>query len=142
MNTWIDDSGTLHEKCKLLFLVGNDLISEGDYDPGMAPELGYRRVGVVYICQHCGQPWGHAVVLDSKGVQMPFEVDRVACEKHPDQHEIPGSLLSGYRNHGYLTLLSPRALKREFVVHHQHYILSRDAKAVRPGLSTQIPLPT
>lgn len=51
---------------------------------------------------------------------MDFEVAVVACEKHPDDWEIPGSLLSGH-NAGYIELLSPRALKREFVVHYNQW---------------------
>jgi predicted RNA-binding Zn-ribbon protein involved in translation (DUF1610 family) len=118
---WVDASGTAHENCKIMFLVENDLLSEGDYDPGNAPEMAFRRTGVVYVCPHCGQAWGHVILLDSTGRQMPFEITAVACERHPSQWDVPGSLLSGHHNSGYLRLLSTRALRREFVVHHRHW---------------------
>lgn len=104
-----------------MFLVGNDLLSESDFDPGNAPELGFRRGGVAYVCPHCGQAWAHAIVVDSKGQQMQFDVAVVSCEQHTDYWEVPGSLLSGYRNAAYLPLMSAKALKREFVVHHNKW---------------------
>lgn len=115
---WIDGLGTAHERCKLLFFVREEFLGEGEYDPGEAAALGYRRGGTLYVCRDCGDIWGRIVVIDSKGKQRHFhEVAVVACEKHHDPYDIPGSLLSGYRNFGYMHFMPEAVLKREFLKH-------------------------
>jgi hypothetical protein len=118
---WVDKDGTAHEKCHLYFLVGNDLLSEGEIDPGSVPENGYRRTGCAYVCPDCAQVWGRAILVNSSGKEAAFEVEAVACPDHHSQWHVPGSLLSGYRNDAYMRFLSPKALKREFVIHHNWY---------------------
>lgn len=119
---WVDDAGTMHELCTIMFVVGNDILGIREVDPGEMPDIGYRRGGTVYVCATCGQAWGWIIMVDSKGQQTPFaEIARIACEKHHDPYEIPGSLLGGYRNHAYLRHLTPMAAKREFIIHHNRF---------------------
>jgi hypothetical protein len=77
---------------------------------------------------------------------MPFEIVQVACEKHPDQWNVAGSLLSGPDNVEYATLLSTLALKREFVIHHNLWKARRDLPNHQKAVSTELqppqPLPT
>ena len=73
---------------------------------------------MAYFCPHCGEIWGRVVLVDSEGTVRPFdEVFRIACEQHPDQWEIAGSLIGGYRGEELLDYLPPEALKREFEIH-------------------------
>ncbi len=115
---FIDSSSTAHECCSLLFFVGNSFLGESSIDPGDAPELGYRRGGVLFCCTTCGDLWARIVLVNANGKTAPFaEVSRVACEQHSDQWEVAGSILSGYRNEHYLKYLPEQALRREFEVH-------------------------
>lgn len=117
---WVDSDGTAHEKCKLLFFVGTEFLGEADYDPGAAPNLGYRRGGTAYFCAHCGEIWGRVVCsgIHQKPSEWWFqELAKVSCERHSDQWEVPGSFLGGYRNDGLLDYLPPAALRREFLIH-------------------------
>jgi hypothetical protein len=114
--------GTMHEICQLMFVVGNDILGIREIDVGEEAQLGYRRGGVVFVCRHCGQPWAWIILNDSKGHQTSFaEIADVACERHPDQWNVSGSLLGGYRNWAYQRLLPPLALKREFILHHNKF---------------------
>ena len=117
---WVDSDGTAHELCRLLVFVGTEFLGESPIDPGTAPELGWRRSSVAYFCHHCGEIWGRLVLVGSTGREAPFEVVQVACEQHPDQWEVAGSLLGGYRGEGYLEYLPAAALQREFLIHLKH----------------------
>ncbi len=121
MNSWTDENGTHREDCKLLFFAGKYFLGENAYDPGSTPALGYRRGGTLFVCRSCGDVWGRILLSNSQGNKESFsEVCDVACEKHTDQWNIPGSFLSGHRNIAYLELLPPAALKREFEIHLKH----------------------
>ena len=117
---WVDEDGTLHETYSVLVLVGADLLGQFLVDPGSRPDLSYRRTGVAYFCQHCGEVWARLVFVDSKERQASFEVKTVACENHPDWWNVPGSLLAA-RLEGLLDLLPPAALQREVRVHFNYY---------------------
>lgn len=117
-NCWVEENGTAHENCKLLFYAEGEFLGEAYYDPGNAPELGYRRGGAAYFCSHCGEIWGRVVLVLSSGKIGVFEeVSKVSCSRHSDQWEVPGSLLGGYRNEHYLNYMPPSAVQREFLVH-------------------------
>jgi hypothetical protein len=113
---FVDNDGTLHEQYRLLVFVDGAFLGESNIDPGSCPDLGYRRSGRAWFCPDCGDVWGRVVLIDSHGEQMPLEVDTVSCARHKDQWETPGSLLSGYRNEGYLRHLPEPALRRELEV--------------------------
>lgn len=111
---WTDVNSTFHERCTIQFWVGASLLGESPIDPGDCPNMGWRRRGVAYFCEECGDIWGRAVLLATDGSLRPFEVTRVSCEQHFDPWEIAGSLLSGWRNQDYLRFLPGAALKREY----------------------------
>lgn len=113
---WVDEQGTFHENYSGIILLGDRCLGEFVFDPGNWPALGYRRTGAAYFCSHCGDVWARIVLADSRGVQMPLDVERVACEKHPDSYNIPGSLLAG-RLAALVELLPYDALRREFVIY-------------------------
>jgi hypothetical protein len=114
----VDSDGTLHEWYKVMIFVGRDFLGEFSLDPGNQPELGYRRSGVAYYCPFCGEIWGRLIFTDSGGRQKSLEAVTVSCEKHPDQWNIPGSLLAG-RLAALLPLLPEAAVRREFRIHSQ-----------------------
>lgn len=118
---WIDAAGTAHERCRLLVYVGADFLGESPIDPGDCPELGYRRGGTAYFCSQCGEIWGRLVLVGLDGKIKWFDaLDKVSCQRHSDQWNVPGSLLGGSRNEGYLNYLPPAALQREFLIHLKH----------------------
>lgn len=118
---WIDATGTVHERCQLLVYVGNEFLGQAEIDPGECPDLGYRRGGTLYVCRHCGEVWARLVLLDHTGALTSFDrVSEISCSKHPDQWNLPGSLLED-RNAGYLRFLPPAALQREFNLYMRHY---------------------
>jgi hypothetical protein len=83
------------------------------FDPGDWPSLHWRRMSVAYFCPECGEVWARLPILNSKGELEIFEVSTVACEKHSDQWNVPGSLLSqGLES--LLELMPYEAVKREF----------------------------
>jgi hypothetical protein len=53
---------------------------------------------------------------DSDQKQKAFTIVRVACEKHHDWWETPGSLLAGHYQY-LLDDLPPEAVRREFFIH-------------------------
>ncbi len=115
---WIDADGTAHEACRLLFYADGKFLGEAPFDPGNAPELGYRRGGVAYFCSHCGEVWGRVVLEHLDKGQLWFaQVDSVPCARHPSQWEVPGSFLGGYRNDALLAYMPEGVLQREFLVH-------------------------
>jgi hypothetical protein len=115
-NFWTDEDGTLHEIYQTLVYVKAEYLGESTIDPGACPELGWRRHGVAYFCDTCGEIWGRVVFVDSSGRQAPFTVARVSCERHYDQWEVAGSLLGGGLD-GLLPYLPTAAVKREFQIH-------------------------
>lgn len=119
---WTDEDGTAHYKVRLLVFIGNNFLGESEIDPGNCPEMGWRGNGVVYFCPFCGEIWARVVMLHKNGRDWPFEIAQVSCENHPDHWETPGSLLGGCRNEHYLPYLPLDALKREFMIHLNHYL--------------------
>lgn len=113
---WTSHDGTAHELCKLLFFLGKTYCGASPIDPGDCPQLGWRRGGVAYFCGDCGDLWARIVLLNSRGEIQAMEVVQVACERHPDQWEVAGSLLSGARNFGYLDYLPAELVKREYEI--------------------------
>ena len=53
---------------------------------------------------------------DFRGEQQDFDAITVACEKHPDHWNLPGSLLANHLEY-LLDSLPPEALIREFQIH-------------------------
>jgi hypothetical protein len=114
---WLDPDGTMHERCKLFFVSTSEQV---EFDPGAHPELFWRRTGAAYFCQQCGDIWERIVLIDSKGQPKCFAVETVACEKHHDAWNIPGSRLVP-RLEGILPLLPEGVLQREFEAHLAYY---------------------
>lgn len=112
----VDSSGTFHENYTLTVLLGDDVFGQFVLDPGNCPQLGYRRTGAAYFCAHCGDIWARIIFTDSRGVQMPFDVERVSCERHPDAYNTAGSLLAG-RLAALVEFFSGAVLRREFILH-------------------------
>ena len=113
---WVDSSGTLHDPGKLLFFIKEDFLGEAAFDPGSHPATGYRRFGAALFCPDCGDIWARVVLLNSKGEQAPFLSEQVACHLHPDQWNVPGSILAN-RLEGLLPILPAAVLTREFLIH-------------------------
>lgn len=111
---WTDAAGTAHERCRAMLLVGGDFLAEWEVDSGH-PAFRYRRAGVAYYCSWCGEIWGRLVLLDSRGQQLPLGIEQVSCDRHPDQWNIPGSILGPVEE--LVELLPPDVLKREFALH-------------------------
>jgi len=101
--------------------IGSRLLGEFPFDPGDHPELGYRRTGVAYACSFCGDVWGRLVLVNSRGQPQPFGIERVSCAKHPDQWNVPGSLLAGPFA-AFISHFPLAVLEREFEVHLKHYL--------------------
>jgi len=116
-NLWQDPDGTVHERCRLVFHIQSDFFGETPFDPGAAPQLGYRRTSLAYFCPDCGEVWARVVLLDSSERTAPFDVEVESCERHPAPGKVPGSILEGYRNDALLQYLTPAALKREALLH-------------------------
>jgi hypothetical protein len=95
--------------------LGKNLVGEFPYDPGQHPKLRYRRSGVAYCCPECGDVWARILLLNSDGRPQQFEFQVVACERHKDQWEVPGSLLAA--GEGILDLLPDQLVRREFELH-------------------------
>lgn len=115
MTLWTDDAGTLHETCQLSFLIDGEDFGTVPFDPGsQAP--GWRRTSYAWACQTCGEIWGRAILITSFNNVAPFEFFPVACRQHPDQWNVPGSLLSGPLG-GLLEVLPPKAVRREFEIY-------------------------
>jgi len=113
---WVDKDGTFHEQYTVLVLVGNALLGTFTLDPGAQPTLGFRRSGVAYYCPYCGDIWARLVFTDSGGRQAPLNAETVSCERHADQWNQQGSLLSaGFES--LIDFLPPDAVKREFDIY-------------------------
>jgi len=112
---WVSKDGTLHEIYSGYIFVGNTLLGELNYDSGRA-DLGWHRCSYAYFCTNCGEVWARIVVQNSEGRPCYFEPLKVACEKHQDQWNIPGSLLVGHLEN-LLDSLPPEAIIREFQIH-------------------------
>ena len=116
--SWVDSDGTLHERCKLLFYAEGKFLGEADFDPGDNPALDYRRGGVAFFCNYCGEVWGRMVLADSHGkVQIFTELSQVPCSRHKSQWAVSGSLLGGYQGYAWIEYLPEKALVREFMIH-------------------------
>ena len=112
---WTDEDGTLHEIYTGYIFVGNKMLGEISYDSGRS-DLRWRRCSYALFCRFCGEVWARIVMHDTGRVQQTFEPIKVACENHPDQWNIPGSLLADHLEH-LLDSLPPEALIREFQLH-------------------------
>lgn len=109
---WVDPDGTLHSVGELFFLgVAEPVV----FDPGAHPELSYPRMGWAFACPHCAQIWDRISLYDHNHNIQPFEIVKVACSKHHDFWNVPGSVLAA--GEGLLPLLPPALLRREFDVH-------------------------
>ena len=113
---WVDHSGTLHEQYQCLVLLGQDFAGDFSFDPGEHPALRYRRTGFAYFCPHCGDIWARIVLVDSLGRQRHFQTEQVACEKHSDQWNTPGSLIIRGLE-GLVDILPLPILSREFMLY-------------------------
>lgn len=118
---WTDPDGTRHEWFVYAAFVRGQFLGEWALDPGAHPETGYSRSGHAFFCPFCGEIWGAITATNSSGVIQAFDVVSVACEKHPDQWNTPGSFTAarGYEN--LLKFFPNEVLKREFIVHHNAY---------------------
>lgn len=95
----------------MLVMLGNRTLGEFHFDSG-AGNFKYTRASLAYFCPHCGEIWGRFVLLNSRGEIVPFQLERISCEKHPDNWAIAGSLLNGAGQH-LLDYLPPAVLRRE-----------------------------
>ena len=112
---WTDEDGTLHEIYTGYIFVGNKMLGEISYDSGRS-DLRWHRCSYALFCRFCGEVWARIVMHDTGRVQQTFEPIKIACENHPDQWNIPGSLLADHLEH-LLDSLPPEALIREFQLH-------------------------
>lgn len=108
---WTDKDGTMHERCLLIFST-QEIV---EYDPGEFPGM-WQRASMAFFCSHCGDVWDRILVRNSRKEVMPFELFQVACWKHWDAYNVPGSILVS-RLEGLLRVLPLEMLKREFVAH-------------------------
>lgn len=115
-SAYSDEDGTLHEQYTISVFIGPEYYGSFPLDPGAQPGLGYRRHGVAYFCPDCGEVWARLVFMDSRRIVNPFLPVRAACPKHPDQWEVPGSLLAGGLD-ALLYALPERLLMRELALH-------------------------
>lgn len=113
---WTDPAGTRHERCQLFFVSAGASVA---FNPGEHPEMRWPRSGWALYCHWCGEIWDRVAMLDSRGVQLPLTCISVACRKHPDSWNVPGSLLAGELEH-LLNYLPLELLRREFEVHLQY----------------------
>lgn len=110
-----DEDGTLHELYRAAVFVGGECLGEFGFDSGL-PHLRWRRTGIAYFCPACGDIWARLVFWESDGQQSLLDCERISCENHEDQWEVPGSLIfSGIE--GLVELLPEAALRREIEVH-------------------------
>lgn len=116
MKVWTDESGTLHEAGHLSFLVEDSDLGTVPFDPGAWPSLGYRRTGLAYFCPHCGSIWARVIRLAASGAVTSFDCLTVACREHPDQWNVPGSLLAGPLG-DLLEVMPPKAVRREYEIY-------------------------
>lgn len=116
MTPYISPDGTLHELYRVLFILGKSYSGEVTFDPGDHPELGYRRQGLAFFCPTCGEIWARFVFVQSSGVPTSFQVQVTACAAHPDQWQVPGSLIP-FGQEAWVEILPKPLLAREVDVH-------------------------
>lgn len=114
---WTDADGTAHERCQLLFVSTGESV---DFDPGAQPLMRWPRSGWAFYCPVCVEIWERIIQLDSRGQQRASIVLSVACAKHTDSWNLPGSILAGELEH-LLPLLPEGIARREFALHLQEY---------------------
>ena len=113
---WHDPDGTLHEIYTGYIFVGNKMLGEIQYDSGRS-DLRWHRCSYAMFCRHCGEVWARIVMHESlRGEQQAFDPVIVACPKHPDYWNVPGSLLANHLEY-LIDDLPPEAIKREFEIH-------------------------
>lgn len=115
MLPYTDPDGTYHEIYRADLFLGAAYLGQFEFDSGRA-DLRWPRRSVAYFCPECGDVWGRMVFTDTAGRTRLFEVVHVACERHLDQWEVPGSFLIP-RLLPLIDLFPPAAAKREAVVH-------------------------
>jgi hypothetical protein len=118
---WTDPDGTYHEWFTYAAFVRGELLGEWALDPGAHPKTGYSRSGHAFFCPSCGEIWGTITATNSQGVVQAFDVVKVACERHYDQWNTPGSLLAVRGFDALLEFLPNVVLKREFIMNLKHY---------------------
>lgn len=122
-NWWTDAEGTAHERCQLIFVSTGETVP---FDPGEEPYMRWPRQGWALYCPHCVEIWERIIMIDSRGQQRGATVISVACAKHFDQWNVPGSVLAGELE--YLLRHLPRGvLQREFAIHIRENNLERFA---------------
>lgn len=114
---WTDQAGTAHEDCKLLFASTSEFVP---FDPGAHPEMRWPRKGWAFFCQECGDVWERIAQIGHDGRPKAFDILSVACARHRDAWNVPGSVLAGELE-GLLPLLPEQMLRREFEVHAANY---------------------
>ena len=115
---WTDPDGTLHEMYSAFIVIANQTFGTLSYDSGRA-DLRWHRCSYAFFCRHCGEIWARIVANNSDGEQQAFCIKEVACERHQDYWNIPGSLLVDHLER-LLNDLPPEAVRRELLVHLNH----------------------
>lgn len=116
-NWYTDKDGTMHDQWKVSIFADGQYWGSFIYDPGNYPGLGWNRQSIAFFCPSCGDTWGRLAYEGRH--KAPWRVESVACRKHYDQWNIPGSILSA-RMDELLPLLPDMAVAREFQLHLAH----------------------
>ena len=109
---YVDDEGTLHEWYTAQIYVHGEHLGEVIYDSGRA-DLRWHRSSSAFFCRHCGEVWAKLAAIDSRGKLAIYDSWYVACEKHPDPWNIPGSILANSCIN-LLNLMPDAVIRREF----------------------------
>ena len=112
---WVTPDGTWHEFYTGSIFVGNSFLGSFRYDSGRA-DLLYYRESFAFFCPECGDVWGRIAAKSSLGRPLFFRAVPVACARHHDWWNVPGSILANQLEH-VIDLLPPEALIREFQIH-------------------------
>ena len=115
---WITPDNTVHEFYTGSIFVGNSFLGTVCYDSGRS-DLLYYRDSFAFFCPDCGDIWGRIAAKNSSGKACRFRCMMVACSRHPDHWNIPGSILASQLIN-MLDILPPEALVREFQIHLTH----------------------
>ena len=115
---WVTPDNTLHEFYTGSIFVGNSFLGTFRYDSGRS-DLLYYRESFAFFCPECGDVWGRIAAKNSSGKACSFHCMTVACLRHHDYWNIPGSILVNQLVN-MLDLLPPEALIREFQIHLAH----------------------
>lgn len=110
---------THHEQYTAQIWVKSHYLGQITYDSGRE-DLRWSRTGYALFCPSCGEVWAKLTVHGEDGMLKVFDVWLVSCQRHPDQHNVPGSVLAGHLIH-LLGDMPDAVVRQEFEVHMEAY---------------------